>query len=502
MAVDPKSLIDAVESINVKNEDDLLAYAPDIAEMVDYWEQTDDLVEGYDKVKAAGTKYLPRFVEEETDDYNVRLEYSKYTNVYRDIVEGLSAKPFEEEISLVGDDIPTEMKEFIENVDGAGNNISVFGAHTFFNGINSALDWIFIDYPTVDPVVIRSKEDEKKAGLAPFWTHVLASNVREVRTQVVNRKRFISYIRIFEPGINALDRVRIFERVGSVVTWEIWEKIENTATQALRSQYRRIDNGVLSIDEIPLVPFITGRRDGTKWKFFPAMRDAADLQVKLYQEESGLQFIATMAAYPMLAANGLRPQYEADGKTPRKIRRGPLVVLYGIPDGQGNHGEWGYIEPAATSMEFLQKKIEKTKEDLRELGRQPLTATSGNLTVITTAVAAGKSRSAVSAWALALKDTLENALVITNKYNKLNYDPQVNVYNEFDNFAEGDKDIDALRAARDKGDLSRETYWFELKRRKVLSPEFDKDEELKALLEEIPSDENIDLEDDDDKGGL
>jgi hypothetical protein len=148
-------------------------------------------------------------------------------------------------------------------------------------------------------------------------------------------------------------------------------------------------------------------------------------------------------------------------------------------------------------MEFLQKKNNETKQDLRELGRQPLTAQSGNLTVITTAVAAGKARSAVGAWALQLKDAIENALVITAKWlKKDDYDPEINVYTDFDNFADGGADLAELGSARRAGDLSQETYWYELRRRKVLSPEFNAEKEREKLLEEIPGDGDLENPDD------
>jgi hypothetical protein len=73
----------------------------------------------------------------------------------------------------------------------------------------------------------------------------------------------------------------------------------------------------------------------------------------------------------------------------------------------------GAIEPDATSLKFLAEEIEKTIQQMRELGRQPLTAQTGNLTVVTTQFAAQKGNSAIQAWALNLKDAMENALRYT-----------------------------------------------------------------------------------------
>lgn len=468
----------------------LLKRAPDIEEMTDYWEMVEAIVEGYEEIKEEGKTYLPMFPDETEADYKFRLENTKFTNIYRDVLEGLATKPFEEEITLIGGNtIPEEATAFIEDVDGAGNNISMFSALTFFNGINNAIDWIFVDYPKIDSARPLSVAEAKAQNIKPFWSHVLACNVYEVRSKIIGAKETLTYIRIFEPKCdNATeDRVRIFERSDNgVVTWQLWEKDPNA--RKTEDEFKLIDGGTLSIPLIPLVPFVTGRRNGRTFKFAPVMRDAADLQIMLYKNESALEFTKILACYPMLAANGMKPQYEADGKTPKKLPIGPMRVMYGLPDGAGNHGTWSFIEPQANSMEFMQKNIDKTKQDLRELGRQPLTALSTQLTTVTTSIAAGKARSAVSAWALALKDALENAMKITMMYMRIDAEPEVNVYTGFDNVTDDGSDLDALDKARARGDISQETFLFELKRRKVLSPEFDYEAEKQRMLNDIPGD--------------
>lgn len=479
-----------------ENESKWLRRAKDSAAMLPYWDKTDAIVEGYEAVKAAGKTYLPQFCEEPDAEYKNRLELTKFTNIYRDVVEGLATKPFEEEVTLIGDKVPEAVVKFTENVDGSGSNLTAFAAQTFFNGINSAIDWIFIDYPTVEPGIVRTVADAKAAGVRPFWSHVLGRNVLEARTVNIAGSEVLSYIRIFEPGGDGPDHVRIFERLlNGVITWEL--RVKNDKAAAEDDGFSVESKGTLTLKVIPLVLFTTGRRDGKWFKFFPAMADAADLQISLYQDESALQFVKTMAGYPMLAANGVKPEMDADGKTVKKLAVGPSKVLYAPPNGNGDSGSWTYVEPSAQSMTFLKASIDGTKQDLRELGRQPLTAQSGQLTVITTAVAAGKARSAVSAWALSLKNALEEALKITAEWLAVPYEPEVNVFTEFDNFTDSDKDLTALQAARAGGDLSRETYLSELKRRKVLSPEFDFDEENEKLLNEVPSD-GTDLENKDD----
>jgi hypothetical protein len=477
-------------------QDEMLKRSTDSAAMVEYWDLSDAIVDGLNAMKLAGEKYMPKFLDEDSDNYAQRLKYAKMTNIYRDTVEGLASKPFEQEVALAEDDntaVPDQLKEFTEDVDGSGNNLTMFAAATFFNGINSAVDWIFVDNPKTNPN-IRTKADEKAAGVRPYWSHVLGRNILEVNSAVINGQETLTYMRIYEPG--QLDHVRVFQRDDTGgVTWTLYEKSKTIVDG--KTMFILSDTGTVDIGIIPLVPFWTGRRDGRSWRFFPAMRDAADLQVNLYRNESGLEFAKVLTAYPMLAANGIRPMLNEDGKTIKKVAVGPNRVLYGPPDASGVVGSWEYVEPAATSLKFLADDIDHTIQQLREIGRQPLTAQSGNLTVITTAVAAGKAKSAVVAWALGLKNALEEAMLITCQWLSIDaatYDPVVSVYTDFDEFMEG-KDLDTLNIARGTKDISQLTYWDELKRRGVLSAEFDADVETDRLLKELPSD-SVDTLDD------
>lgn len=477
-----------VFDMTIKN---LLKRSPDIETMVPYWEKVSDILEGTQAIKDGGIKYLPKFPDEDKDDYDFRLTVSKFTNIYRDVTEGLASKPFQDEISLLGaEKRPQELIDFAEDVDGFGNNLTTFAALTFFNAINYGIDWIFIDYPTVQNPDNVTIAEAKQRNLKPFWVHILGKNVLDIKTRMQGSKQIITYFRCQEPGYGDEPmHVREFIETENGVEWKLYVKITNDKGE---DEFLVVEEGMLSIDFIPVVPFITGRRDGNSFKIYPPLSDAADLQITLYQNESALEYIKVLACYPMLATDGTKPPKGNDGK-PSKLRTGPNTVMYGVEKANGDGGTWHYVEPQANSLEFLQKNIDKTKNDLRELGRQPLTAMSTQLTTVTTSIAAGKAKSAVTAWSYALKDALENALMITMKWMGIDYEPEINVYTGFDNVLDNGSDIEELGKARERGDISVETYWDELKRRKILSPEFDIEEERKRLLDNIPADSEPDV---------
>jgi hypothetical protein len=465
----------------------------DSASMLHYWNQTTAILGGISTMRGAAEQYLPKFKDETKEDYDFRLSQTKMTNIFRDIVESLTAKPFEQEIIFSKDDekiIPAEIESLAEDIDGSGNNLTVFSKGVFFNGIAQSIDWIFVDYPDTSETTIITKADQKRVGVRPYWSRILGRNVLEARSQVIAGREVLTYFKCLEPG--EPDNIRVFSRNESgQIEWQLYEK-----NKTVKDEWVLIKEGIITIDVIPVVPFITGQREGKSFQILPPLLDACDLQIDLYQQESALKYTKVLTAYPMLAGNGVKPEKDAKGVI-KPISIGPARVLYAPPDGSGASGTWNFIEPAASSLTFLKKDISETQQDLRELGKQPLTAQSGNLTVITTAVAAGKARSAVSAWAFALKDTLENALVISCKWLSISeetYSPTVDVFTDFDNFVDATSDLGALATARAASDLSQETYWEELKRRKVLSADFKPDLERKRILDETSVDDGTGLD--------
>ncbi len=245
----------------------------------------------------------------------------------------------------------------------------------------------------------------------------------------------------------------------------------------------------ISIGVIPLVPFITGRRLGSSWRFHPPMRDAAELQIEHYQQESALKHIKSLTAFPMLAGNGVSPAMGDDGK-PMPVPVGPQSVLYAPPSGEsGSHGEWQFIEPSAESMKFLAEDIKETARELRELGRQPLTAQSGNLTVVTTAFAAQKGNAAIQAWAINLKDALERAFDLTARWFAVDLDPNVIVDMEFDLGFGDDESFAHVLTLRSNGDISREAEIHEAKRRGILDADYDGDADAEKILDDLIGDE-------------
>ncbi len=464
--------------------------------MQSYWDKV-DAISGDTEVMRTKADYLPKFPNETKGDYEFRQKTAKFTNVFGDIVETLSAKPFSKEVNL-SETAPDWAKKYIEDVDSKGNHIHVFASDFFCAGVKDAISWVLVDYTNKTPAN-ATQATEKAMGVRPYWVTIAARDILSAKTAIINGKEQFIHVRIAETEVKVdgyeetiVERVRLLQRditdAGDYgpAYWQLFEKQKDANSQKV--EWIMVDEGKISIDVIPIVPFLTGRRMGNGWTIRPVLRAAADLQIELFQQESGLKYAKESTAFPMLAGNGVAPQVGENG-VPVTVPVGPKTVLYAPPNGEGNHGEWNFIEPSSESLRFLADDVKETIQQLRELGRQPLTAQTGNLTVVTTAFAADKANSVIQAWAINLKDALENIFDYTAMWmNEADNNIKVMVDIDFDISVHDSEGLKELGSARRIGDISQKTYWNELVRRNILSPEFDADEELDNLLEEIPGD--------------
>lgn len=488
--------------------------ASDMEAMLPKWQKVRAIFGGLDELRRQAATYLPQLPKESAARYEFRVQVSKLTNVYSDIIENLAHRAFAKEVTLKDDTTDTTFDEFAADVDGRGNSLHVVTSESFYNAIGFGIDWILVDYTKGVPPNATVAQ-ERRLGARPYWVRYPVESVLAAYTaQIEGREQFV-HVRLLEHktvrtgfGESPEKRVLEFNReqsrdadgnpVWSGANLTVWRehKDKSGKTEWKIEEPKR----PLTIEPIPLVPVLTGRRRGKGWKFKPPMQDAADLQITLFQQETGLEFAKTMTAYPMITGNGVSPDIGDDGRVV-PLETGPGIALYAPNSGEGGSSSWDILEPSATSLKFLADDVASTTKELRELGRQPLTAqSSGNLTKITTAFAAKKGNSAVKAWAINAADAFNLAMKYTALWFKSDLRPEVEIGTDFDTSESEDDGYAHVLSLRKSGEISRDATLHEAKRRGILDAKYDPDADADLILDDLEGQEGEDdtTEDEDD----
>jgi hypothetical protein len=477
----------------------------DALDMEPKWMLIGDVQEGKTAVKARETTYLPQYPAEDDDEYTRRLAQAPWRPEFEDALNAMVAKPFTKDIQFVGA-VPAPLKDFAEDVDGCGNNLTQFERIVFKGGVAKGLHGVLVDYPTMQPGLTLA--DERKSGARPYWCHIAPQNIIAVYWMKRNGRQVISHIRFFEDVTTRVgfeeettQQIRVYQynEAGQPI-WEIWTKTDEGQAEWVLAQ-----TGALSLTEIPIALFFVGERS-SNFKVQPPLLSLAEMQIELYQALSRQEEILTFAGSPMLQAKGMTPPSPTkiargpDGarnsQVPApEIRVGPKTILYAPPGAEGVPTEWAFIQPDAATIQEVAAQVERVQKDMQRLGKKPLLPKeSGDVTATATAVDAAEAHSEVSAWAMTLKDQIELCLLYTALWMQTQAEPEVTVNTDF-GVSQRTSDLDGLLKMRAAGEITRETFWDECLRRGILAASFDKEKETRALEDEEAMAREVSIED-------
>ena len=463
--------------------------------MASAWQTISDILAGPATIRAAGTRYLPKYEKEGQKEYERRLAQAPWRPEFEDILNTLSAKPFGKDVAL-GDKASDAIKAFAEDVDSKGANLTAFARPMFRAGVGKGMHAILVDHSGTGEA--RTMAEERQSGARPYWVSIRAEDILALYTAFVpaegGAREVPVHVRLRECSVErdgfgetVVERVRILNREpivgasGKVIgygepTWTLQKKTKGSDGE----KWMEDGSGRFApLTEIPLALFWTGEREGSHFVRAP-LAALADMQIELFRTLSRKDEVLTYAGSPMLQAKGLAPPAEGEAE----LTIGPKTVLYAPSNSEGGDTGYEYIQPDAANLKEIREDAQQLIEDIRRLGMQPLARGSGTESATRAAIEGAKAHSVVEAWALGLKDVLEQAFVFTCRWLREEPTVEVEVDTDFSVEPFAQAPLDALAKARAAKDISQRTYWSSLRRFDVLAPDFDADAEEKALAEE------------------
>lgn len=440
--------------------------------MMPKWSLVDALLGGTEAMRLAGKTYLPQYDQESNNNYDQRLARSVLFNGFEIVLEALVGRPFAEPVGL-GEDVPAKIEELTEDVDLQGNNLQSFARSWFRTGWAKGLGHVLVDFPVVPTPAEgekpRTLEDDRIEGLRPYWVHIAPEAIIAAYAEVVDGQERLTHVRIMEETVERVgweevitQRVRVLEPG----LWELWAPVPDKKDEWFRESW-----GTTGLDEIPLVTFYGGQRIGLH-ECKPPLTDVAHLNVSHWQSSSDQRNVLTVARFPILAGKGV----PAD----MVVKFGPLNYL-ATEDAEG---EWYYVEHTGAAIEAGRKDLEDLKAEMAGYGAEFLRKRPGNEAASNRLLDSSEGTSYLEATVQDFQNCLEEALLLTAKWMKLEDGGSVVLSMESTEEEANPAELDALVKARAARDISRVAYLNELKRRNVLSEDFDADADAELLLDE------------------
>lgn len=438
-------------------------------------------------MRAARALYLPQSKNELDEMYQNRLNRATLAPFFKKTVNNFAGRIFSKPVMLE-EDVPPKLIEWSENIDRQGNNMTVFFKNAAAQAIRKGSAWAMVDYPRVDGA--ETLADERALGARPYLTFYPAESVFYAR---IDEQGKLSEVRMFETitipdGEFAEQQIqqirRIFKNESNTVTYQIWRDDESKKD----SDWVVVAEGIMSIDEIPVVPIFTNPQDDPLFSP-PPLIDLAYLCVKHWQAQSEQDNVAEVARYPMLAVNGWDKDKDTD------IAIGPRFMLATNEPA----GKFYYVEHSGAAIASGRAELERLEDQIAMEGTRPMTRnrTANGATATQIESEDSTTKSEIELWKESIKDAIEKCLLLMAKWVGMGEDAggSVALTGDFD-FATADAStLSMLQQMRTRGDLSQMTLWSEMKRRGILGDSFEPEDEQDRLSSEGPTMEEMSMMD-------
>lgn len=336
-----------------------------VERMAKEWPRITALLGGTSKMREAGVQFLPKWQRETDTKYSSRLNQSVLFPAFSRTAKILAAKPFMRPITFDGA-VPEPLKERFANVDLNGTTLHAYCSNLALLAMQYGVCGVLVDAPRA--LNVRTLADAKRAGVRPYLaTYPATSFLGWLSEDGVLRQ-----IRLFETVEEAtgrfanqvIEQVRVLEKVGGVVVWEIWRKAEKS------DDWIVVDTGFLPTKTIPFT-FFTARRSPEVAEMGYAespLIDLAHLNILHWQSWSDQQNLENVARAPILFAKGFD---DADAI---------VVGASGAVVGSGENSDLKFVEHSGAAIGAGRASLADLEGRMRQIGAELLVQRSMTVT--------------------------------------------------------------------------------------------------------------------------
>jgi hypothetical protein len=454
---------------------------PALAGMLPELCMIDTLLQGTNALRAAKRDYLPQHEYETNKAYERRVKQSFLDNFTLRTLNTLVGKALKEP-PAPSNDMTEKLVEFLDNVDGSGTGLVPFARGYFRDGVKSAVSYLFVD----TPVRIEGETATLASQTQPVWRMIPGRDMLDYREGPTAHGIKPTMIRFRDDIIEDDGKFgsRLVERVKVVKgdSWELWEL--QTGPRGGNPKWVMVQDGALDLGYVTVVPFYTDKTGPGEGR--SQLADLAHMNVRHWQSNSDQINILTVVRFPIFAASGVRddPTPQVEDLTQPQVVVGPNKFL-SSPDAQS---KFYWVEHTGAAIDSGTKELERLENGMASYGAEFLKkGTQGPETASGRVLDAGEAISPLQSWGLDFKDALMLALTYTAEAMGLkDADVTIDFEVESDVDMADSAELTTLDSTRTRKDISRRAYLEELKRRGVLTDDYDIDADEEEIAGEPP----------------
>ena len=473
------------------------------------WQICRDLMLGTETIRDKPDIYLVRGAAELDGEFDVRSRRAECFPMFKETIKGMTGLVFRKD-PILEDDVPPQLRDLWENIDGAGTHGAVFTRQVFEDALQTGHAGILVDMPT-SPAPDRALMigEEQDLGMRPYWLHIKAEQIINWRTDVLNGVTILTLLVIKERAVapvgdfmtTIISRYRVYRRdlVTGAVSVSVYEFGDDTSME-----YTELEQGVLrNVQAIPFALVYAGQRRAPLVSF-PPLIDLAYTNISHWNVLSDHRTSLHAAGNPILVTIGReatvpdpnRQNFDAssiDVSTPEGLAAyrsmsddddGEVMVIgpsmgINLPVG----GDAKYIEHQGHALAASQNELQEIEKRGAAQGLSLIRPdTRGAETAEAKRLDHVQQDASLSRAARSMQDCTEQALEYMAQFVALPSGGSVRYNADFQDLVMDTTLFEALSKSTLAGQLSLPTFWQLLVAGNILPDDFDADSEL-AILE-------------------
>lgn len=442
-------------------------FSSKVQTMREPWRMIDALLGGTFAMRAAGETFLPRWPQESVEAYEARRQTSVLYPAFSHTVSVLAGKPFSKLLSF-SDDTPARLAEwFGDDADLQGRNLHVFASDVMTDVIGHGISGVLVEYPWVAAGEIRTREQELRAGLRPYFTRYPPGTVLGWRSVTEGGASRLAQVRLLELltgqdgefGEVEVEQVRVVEPG----RWRTFRR-----SSARSGAWEMVAEG-RSAERIPFVFFYSNRiAEGLS---APPLLELAHQNVEHWQSASDQRTILHVARVPILFA--------------RMLGNGTPLVVGANTAVEANDpaADLKFVEHSGSAIAAGAADLLALEERMRATGAELLVLKPGATTATQVRSESEANRSTLQKIVETTEDSWDQCLALAAAMVGEPRSGSVRLFKDFGSATLAEASSELLLKANQAGRLSDETFFAELKRRGIVSPDatwIDEQERLQA----------------------
>lgn len=409
---------------------------PAYREMAPRWQLVHDIGGDTIAIRYKKAIYLPKFEAESPEDWNTRVAQTFTSDQYADTLEEHVGLVFAQDLKL-GDDVPDEIKDLCEDIDGEGNHIDVFAQSALESALHFGHCVLWTDYPVPDGV--KTLADARRSNLRPYVTLYRACDVLSWHTEVVGGVRTPVKIMLRETseeasgefGVREVVRYREVKQAVTydqitgratalgAITWRAWEQRVEGESRTEATFVPAGEGAIVGPVRIPARIVYGGKKLGFL-KSKPHLLGLAYSNAEETQVQSDY-------ANVMHKCNVPTPVFI--GRNQDQIDKGVIVMGRGVDIPEG--GDAKFLEPTGVALAATRTRLTDIQSRMRKQGATPDDEQSKTMTKGEADLYAKQRNAKLLRAARSLQDALEGVLADMAAFRSLPSGGSVVVNKEF-----------------------------------------------------------------------